>query len=76
LVRKDRLSGGSSLWTANPSGAFMIVGKVNSDLEALLRLTLRDANGTDLEIEAVVGSGMEESSRSIKSKNRSRFHAS
>jgi clan AA aspartic protease len=35
----------------------MITGIVNSDLEALLKLTLRDSDGNELEADAVIDTG-------------------
>lgn len=35
----------------------MMIGSVNADLEALLRLTVRDANGQPQEVEAVIDTG-------------------
>jgi clan AA aspartic protease len=35
----------------------MITGAVNSDLEALLRLTLRDSDGNESQVDAVIDTG-------------------
>src|SRR5436309_522080 len=46
-----------SLRPTSPGDANMMTGTVNADLEALLRLTIRDAAGQPNDVEAVIDTG-------------------
>src|SRR5207244_11426502 len=57
VVRPNRPSRCASLRPAPRRGAGMIIGVVNANREATIRLVIRGANGQEHEIEAVIDTG-------------------